>query len=298
MTLRSYTKPALALGQQVERLVQRGMVVADREKAEFYLRHLNYYRLAGYWLPFESAHTPHQFREGTTFEQVLDLYVFDRELRLLALDAIERVEVSVRSQWAHVLGTQAGSHAHLDASLAHQPLEWAMNLTSLAKEVERSHEPFIKHFKKTYSEALPPIWATCEVMSLGSLSRWYAQVRPMPLRRQIADAYDLDEGVLESFLHALTVIRNVCAHHSRLWNRELRVQPMKPKRPDALNASWSSNGHRIHNSLLILGYFLDVISPGHSWRTRLVDLLDRHTPDLVAMGFPTTWRTAPLWRIS
>jgi abortive infection bacteriophage resistance protein len=298
MALKPYTKPALTCAQQVALLEQRGMVISHRAAAEFYLGHLNYYRLAGYCLPFEVDHATHQLRPGTTFEQVMDLYVFDRELRLLALDAIERVEVSVRTRWAHTLGSTHSAHAHLNARLADDPVAWATNVSSLAKEVERSHDIFIKHFRSTYQERLPPIWATCEVMSLGSLSRWYAQLRPMATRKKIAVAYHLDEAVLESFLHALTLIRNVCAHHGRLWNRELRVRPKSPKRPLHLARSWSTTGDRVHNSLLVLAYFLDVISPRHTWRQRLIALIDKHQPDLAAMGFPANWRTQPLWNVA
>ena len=93
------------------------MIVPDREQAKHYLRHLNYYRLSGYWLPFEANHNPHTFTPGTNFNQVIDLYVFDRELRLLIMDAVERVEVSVRTPWAYHLSQKYGPHAHLNSYL-------------------------------------------------------------------------------------------------------------------------------------------------------------------------------------
>ena len=99
-------------------LQARGMAIADPSEALFYLQHLNYYRLGAYWLPFEADHSTHQFRPGTRFDDVLNLYMFDRELRLLVLDAIERSEVSLRGQWAFHLAHQHGVHAHLDATLA------------------------------------------------------------------------------------------------------------------------------------------------------------------------------------
>lgn len=176
---RPFGKPATTHAQQVALLQQRGMVVDDPAAAEFYLQHLNYYRLGAYWLPFEADHATHTFRPGTRFADVLNLYVFDRELRLLVLDAIERVEVSVRSQWAYQLAHRHGPHAHLDAALAFNARHWQNNLDKLTDEVDRSDEVFIKHLKATYSEVLPPIWAVCEVMSLGLLSRWYSNLKPM-----------------------------------------------------------------------------------------------------------------------
>ncbi len=152
---RPFGKPATTHDEQVALLQQRGMVVDDPAAAEFYLQHLNYYRLGAYWLAFEADHATHTFRPGTRFADVLDLYVFDRELRLLVLDAIERVEVSVRSQWAYQLAQQHGPHAHLDVALAFKPQLWQANLAKLSNEVARSDEAFIKHLLDTYAEALP-----------------------------------------------------------------------------------------------------------------------------------------------
>ena len=128
-----FTKPSTTYDQQIAILRQRGMRVNDEEVARFYLQHLNYYR----------------------------------SLRLLVLDAIERIEVSVRSQWAYHLAHQHGPHAHLDISLAANPARWHSDSLKLTKEVQRSDEVFIRHLKATYSESLPPVWAVCEVMSLG-----------------------------------------------------------------------------------------------------------------------------------
>ena len=234
---RPFGKPATTYAQQVDKLKQRGMVNGDPLKAEFYLQHLNYYRLGAYWLPFESDHATHALRPGTSFDDVLNLYVFDRELRLLMLDAIERVEVSVRSQWAFQVAHFHGPHGHLDATLAFRNDRWQKNLAKLTTEVDRSDEAFIKHLKATYNEALPPVWAVCEVMSLGLLSRWYENLKPMPTRRAISAVYGVDEKALESWLRHLFLVRNTCAHHSRLWNREFTITPVLPRsKPAGLTA--------------------------------------------------------------
>ena len=117
-TKRPFEKPPTSYEQQAAQLQQRGMEISGLTHAEFYLQHLNYYRFSAYWLPFESDHTTHVFRSGTRFEEVLGLYVFDRELRLLMLDAIERVEVSIRSQWAYQCAHLHNPHGHLDATLS------------------------------------------------------------------------------------------------------------------------------------------------------------------------------------
>lgn len=294
---RPYNKPATTYAQQVAKLRARGMTVADEDAAKFYLQHINYYRLGGYWLPFEEDHGSHRFRAGTTFEAVLNLYTFDRELRLLLLDAVERIEVSTRAQWAYRMGHLHGPHSHLDQSLAYNVGRWVKHKEDLEKEVARSDEIFIHHLMTTYSEALPPIWAVCEVMSLGLLSRWYNNIKPMHIRQLIAGVYGLDQAVLASWLHHLSIVRNVCAHHSRLWNRDFTILPQQPRtKPASLTTEFVPGSNKIYNTLIITLYLMDRISPGHHWRNRLKDLLQRHGQWLNDMGFPAGWETRPIWQ--
>ncbi|MGZ3159836.1 MAG: Abi family protein [Burkholderiaceae bacterium] len=292
---RPFTKPATTYTQQVERLQQRGMTIDDVDSARFYLQHLNYYRLCAYWLPFETDHASHQFKPGTHFNDVLNLYIFDRELRLLILDAIERIEVSIRGQWAYQLALRHGAHAHLDAGLFDGKY-WQGNLDKLAKEVQRSDEAFIKHHLIEYAESLPPVWAVCEVMSLGLLSRWYNSLKPAATRRAIATVYGIDEKVLQSWLHHLSLVRNVCAHHSRLWNREFTITPNIPKtKPTHLAAEFIPGSRKLYNTLVILAYCMDVVAGQHHWRPRLKQLISKHRVLTREMDFPEDWLQRGIW---
>jgi len=275
------------------------MEISDLSQAEFYLQHLNYYRLGAYWLPFESDHTTHVFRSGTKFEEVLSLYVFDRELRLLMLDAIERVEVSIRSQWAYQIAHLHNPHGHLDATLSVNNSRWQKNLAKLTTEVNRSDENFIKHLITNYSEALPPIWAVCEVMSLGLLSRWFDNLKPMKTRRAIAMVYGVDEQVLASWLRHLSLVRNICAHHSRLWNRDFTITPTLPRnKPVGLASQCVLGSRKLYNTLIILLHMMDMIAPKHIWRIRVKDLLKKHEIPVTAMGFPVDWGESKIWQCS
>ncbi len=296
MNKEPFPKKALTYSEQVALLRSRGMVVDDDAETEFYLRHLNYYRLSAYWLPFEEDHSTHRFLPGTNFRQVLDRYVFDRELRLLVLDAMERLEVSVRTQWAYALGHMHGAHAHLDPAIAFRRDRWESNLQSLESEVERSDEIFIRHLTEKYAEDLPPVWAVCEVMSLGQLSRWYANLKPMSTRTAIASVYGLDQFVLQSWLHYLTLVRNVCAHHSRLWNREFSVTPKIPQKNRPLASHFLPQSRRPYNALLMLLHCMDRVAPKHHWRRRLRSLLDKHSVPMSEMGAPANWSSLPLWQ--
>jgi len=292
-----YSKPALDHAAQLAQLKARGMVVEDDAAALHWLEHFNYYRLGAYWLPFEANHQHHQFKPGTTFSAVLGLYEFDRQLRLLMLDALARIEVSARAQWAYQLGMRHGAHAHLDPKLAVNRRHWQSNVTKLAEQVERSDEIFIRHLRRTYSEALPPVWAACEVMSLGLLSRWYANLRPKPTRRAIASAYGADDRLLGSWLHHLTHVRNICAHQARLWNRDFTITPqMARTKPPALVSQLVPRSRKLYNTLVIAAYLMDVIEPRNDWGSRMQLLLREYQPPLHMMGFPTGWQQHAAWR--
>lgn len=293
-----YAKPPLTLDQQVELLQSRGLHVADVENAKAYLSHINYYRLRGYWLPFEQAHDPHVFRPGVSFDDVLKLYVFDRELRLLIMDAIERVEVSMRANWAYHLAHEHGSHAHMNSALFNSPF-WRAAIHRLTGEVIASREVFIKHYCRTYSvPQLPSIWSVSEIMSLGTLSRWYKSLKPPRTRRLISGTYNIDEEVLGSVLHHLSYLRNLCAHHNRVWNRQMTVITKLPRsKPYAVVGALNFQAERqLYNSLVILGWMAQIASPETTWKIRVLDLIEEYDADTVAMGFPHNFKKCAFWK--
>lgn len=294
---RAFTKPATTHAEQIALLRQRGMLIEDEAQAVFYLQHLNYYRLGAYWLPLEADHATHTFKPGTRFEDVLNHYIFDRELRLLLLDAIERVEVSVRTQWAYQMAHRHGPHAHLEPALARDWKNWIADSAQLVSYVERSREKFIQHLTHSYAESLPPVWAVCEIIPLGLLSRLYSNIKPIATRSAISRTYGVDQQVFESWLHHLHFLRNLCAHHSRVWNREFVITSEVPKsKPQALRGQFQHGSRKLYNSLLILLHLMDVIAPHHQWRQRLIGLIDTHAMPTAAMDFPEDWRTRPIWQ--
>lgn len=292
-----FSKPPLSYEAQLNRLQERGLVVADPRSALHYLAQLNYYRLGAYWLPFESDHGSHKLKTGTTFEQVLNLYIFDRELRLLVLDALERVEVPVRAGWAYHMAHTHGPHCHLERQLFKTRWDYARHRKQLQKAVARSQETFIRHLKQEYEEPLPPIWALVEVMSFGQISQWFNNTRHRFDRDAVAKPYGIDERILVSFMHHLTIVRNFCAHHARLWNREFTVLAKVPAQgPQGLLQSVRDDGdRRLYNTLTMLLFMMNTVNPGHHWRTRFIELLISHGIEVQAMGFPSDWQSRPLW---
>jgi abortive infection bacteriophage resistance protein len=301
-----FAKPPTSIAGQISLLLSRGMEIGDESVAAHHLSHISYYRLSAYWLPFEADHGTHQFQPGTRFTDTLNLYVFDRELRLLLLDAIERVEVSTRTRWMDVLVSAHGAHAHLDASHfvtksdRKGQIIWAHDkaLDSLKLEYSKSRETSIMHLRSFYDEPLPPLWATSELMTLGEFSKWFANTRSSSLRNLVSRAYQLDERILVSFLHHLAIIRNHCAHHARLCNREFTFRWTLPNRaPTGLvSALHPASGARIYNTLVMLAFLMELINPEAGWKHRLLALFDKHDADTGPMGFPTDYRLRSLWR--
>lgn len=296
-----FAKPSLSIADQIALLARRGMLVPDRARAEHYLRHVSYYRLRAYWLPFEQpapADGDHLFRTGTSIEDALALYVFDRQLRLLVMDAIERVEVSLRGGWAHHLAMKYGPHGYLDPTLYARPDHYAKAFASLLEEVDRSRDTFIVHYKNKYDDPKqPPIWMTAEIISLGLLSKWLGNLKLRADRQAIAKAYGLDEKILVSLAHHLTYVRNICAHHGRLWNKQFTVTMAMPNSPGALKLAMNPGSTRkLYNTLAILGYLMGIVAPGTEWRRHLVELVASCSlANPAVMGFPVDWQRLPAW---
>jgi abortive infection bacteriophage resistance protein len=217
------------------------------------------------------------------------------------MDAIERVEVSLRTRWAHVLGLRYGSHAFEDSNVFRDSGVHKQCINNLKAELGRSHEAFVRHYQSTYADPkLPPLWAVCEVLSFGQLSQWFSNIKLGKDRQSIAEPYQVDEQIIKSFAHHLSYVRNVCAHHSRLWNREMTIAPKLPRRPRSLQDSVNpAAANRLYNTLTLLIHFMNVISPDSTWHQHLSHLVrEPQALDLAAMGFPADWAERPLWRAS
>lgn len=300
-----FTKPPLAVSEQISLLKARGIQIADEARAARVLNHINYYRLRAYWLPFEALndHKPvdveHAFKPGTDFDAVVELYVFDRKLRILLLEAIERVEIALRTHWAQMLADRYGAHAYLNKAVFSNLHSYDNCLASLDEELSRSKETFVQHYRDKYSDPnRPPIWAVCELLTLGQLSKWLGNIKMRADRQAIAHRLHLDEVVVCAFAHHLTHVRNLCAHHSRVWNRKLTLTMTLPRRPAELATQFNpTQDRRIYNTLIMLVWCIQTMSPETTWPDRLKTLLhSRSEADLKAMGAPMDWKMRAPWK--
>ncbi|GAA4826223.1 Abi family protein [Tomitella cavernea] len=311
-----YAKPPLALDDLVDRLAQRGLDIPDRDRARRYLRHIGYYRLSPYTIPFHQQGAGHLFREGVRFDDVLDLYVFDRALRLLVMDALERAEVAIRAALTdHMSTTYNDPHWYTDPSHFHFPGKHSTLLkivrdtcdTQLRRkpDVEDGqllHRSALEHYLTTYrSPELPPSWLMVETLTIGQLDNAYRNLGRRPDRTAIARSLGLTAPILQSWMQTYVRVRNICAHHGRLWNVGLGVYPKIPTSP---TVSWLQDNNalpersqkRLYPVLVSLQSVLDSVSPHSSWARRLHQLLaTRPRMNLAGMGVPENWADDDFW---
>ena len=299
----TFHKPPLTYLQQLQLLKERGLSIEDENQAMLVLSHVNYYRLTPYWIPFQTNVTTHSFKKGTAFNQIMELYDFDKELRLLIFEGIEKIEVSIRAKWAYELALRYGSHSHMNHQITKNMELYNKNTKDTIKVINQSREAFIKHHLNKYQEDSPPIWVVSEVLSLGLLSRLYNNLDDLTVvgfkhsaKEAISNAYTLDFSILESWLHALTQIRNFSAHHARVWNREFTVTPkLVRSKPSILKGQFEIGSRKLYNVLVIILYLLDQIDTSHTLRKRFKQLLLTHQSYLPQMGFPRDWQNKTIW---
>ncbi|MBX3179778.1 MAG: Abi family protein [Candidatus Hydrogenedentes bacterium] len=294
-----YRKQALSHEQQADQLLQRGLI-ADREELIERLRRVSYYRLSGYLYPFRNADD--SYADGTTLEDVWNRYTFDRHLRFIVLDAIERTEVYVRTamvyRHAHAFGpfgyTVPANLPNLNRN------QFGRLLSDIFRETDRSKEAFVAHFREKYGDqhGWPPIWMATELMSFGTTLTFFRGA-PIDIKKNIASGFNQPDEVVDSWLHSLLTVRNACAHHARLWNRALGVKPKIPnekKNPDWHVPSTIRND-RIFSVITILRYLMGIIAPQSRWPDRFLDLIERNPKiPLSEMGFPENWIECPIWK--
>jgi abortive infection bacteriophage resistance protein len=224
--VKPYDKAPLTFPRQVTLLQQRGMVIGDSSQAEAFLTRVNYYRFSAYVLPFEVRR--HEIRPGTTFEQVQKLYELDGVLMNALLAALGEWEIAFRTRFTYALSHSYGPFCHLDPARFRRTFDHGGWLRRVDEEVERSRETFVEHYRNTY-EGYPrlPLWMATELMSFGTLSRAFAHLVP-EAQKLIVRGVGVHELVLKNWLHTAAYLRNLCAHHARLWNRELAIRPEIP----------------------------------------------------------------------
>lgn len=294
----SYKKPFLTYPEQIDLLRGRGLAIEDENKALHLLEKISYYRLSGYWHILLEDKENHIFKAGASFDIAFQIYCFDKDLRKLFIAEIEKIEIAIRAKIIHVMAENFGPFWMQDSSIFPKKEGYDEVQKAISKEYGRCEETFIDAFRLKYSDDLPPCWMLMEVTSFGTLSLIYKHLKHGKSKRAIAELFGLDDNTFESWLHSIVYVRNICAHHSRLWNRVLKVRPKKAEteylwleNPDVSNA-------RIFYFASIIIYMLNVINPNHTFKQKTFTLLNNNPNlDYNRMGFSDGWQNEPLWAI-
>lgn len=307
LSVSRYQKPYLSASDQLAQLVERGIIVTDRSQALGYLKQINYYRLSAYWYPFRAKNQSilqDHFKPDTYFQTVIDLYLFDKKLRLLTLDALESIEVALRTAVVFQIG-QHDPWAYRDPMYLNGKFvkdgkhkQW---LQQLDDKVKQSKETFVEHFQLKYPSSDIPVWIVVELLNFGSLSIFLSGMRHID-QCQITSQYSIPRpDLLVSWVRTLSFVRNVCAHHARLWNKLLvsqpkKLYPLEIKELDHLN---SDTYKKFYFAACICLFLLKTIMPSSKWAEQLKTHVSTFPQSchvsFFQSGFPSTWESEQLW---
>ncbi len=318
-----YNKDYKSISELADRLKSQGLL-GEKSEIEEKLKHVNYYRLKLYWHPYRThiKDDEYRFSSGITFEFIWNLYRFDRRMRLLILDGIERIEVSIRTLISHIHSREYGMWGYLnldkntflmmgrDVNVLGRKRripEYAGFLSAVLRLVNQNtkSEDFIKHhFDKYKPDQYLPFWIVAEVMDYGTMYQAFKGL-DIKLKREIANTFSRNKSkiswqFLYSWLDTLRYVRNICAHHSRLWNRILTKSPPLPRNKGKTSDIWSTcrpQKDKVYSVLCIINYMLGFVIPKSGWKMRLFDLFNEFDIiPLQPMGIPPNWKDSDIWK--
>ncbi len=299
--MKQYNKLALDTPEILSLLKQRGLVITDEKAALQTLSVISYFRMACYFRPMETNKETHEFRQGTTLEQILALYKFDTVLRDMVFGATQQIEIALRSRVNHHFSRNHTPFWFTQVDMASDGHLFAEHLNNVDRELRRSKEEFIKeHFERYDKPSFPPAWKTIETVSFGTLSKLYQNFYDKANKKAVAEDFGLPQHeFLISWMESLTSLRNFCAHHSRIWNRRFALKPQMPKILTGHRwlTDFSFPPDKIYPQLCCISYLLNVIDEQNTFVKDIKLLLQKFpSVDAVAMGFPQGWEKESLWQ--
>ena len=299
--MRRYYKQPISIEEQIDQLKCRGLIIDDEVYAKRILSVISYFRLAGYLRPMEYDKKLHIFKEGKLFGNAVDIYYFDKDLRAIIFNAIQTIEIAVRTRMIQKFSMKHGPFWFMNPCLFKNDKMYRKCFESIETDFNRSKEDFIEEHRQKYDyPKMPPAWKTLEIVSFGTLCKLYCNFSDNSIKKTIAREFNIPQHeYLESWMLSLVALRNCCAHHSRVWNR---TYPMKPKLPTGkiMRCKWIDisdvEPSRLYALLCCILYWVDNIIPENTIRANIMNLLEKNQNiDPSAMGFPANWKEEPLW---
>lgn len=296
MALPQYNQPQISISEQIRLLKSEGLTFSDENKAQHILENISLFRMKSYLLPLRIKGS-RLFKSGSCFEDAYLMYKFDSDLRKIICSELEKIEISIRTQLSIIMGEEAGIYWFENSDNFRDITRHSNLLNNLKAELNRCDDETIINFRQKYSNTFPPSWMISEVSSFGTLSMMYRWLKAGHSRRKVARFYGLSDTVLESWLHTIVYVRNICAHHSRLWNRRLSINPLIPRKTNFPFISIPHDIKRVYYVLSIILYFLQSVNPQNTFVIRFKSLIKKYpTIDIKAMGFPINWEQESLWQ--
>lgn len=296
MALPNYNRPQISVPDQINHLKTDGLVFLDEARARHILENISLFRMKSYLIPFRQTNS-NKFKKNASFEDAYALYKFDAALRKMICSELEKIEVSIRTQFSLTMGEEGGIYWFEDPLNFRDHDRHSILLNILQTELQRSDDEGIVRFRHSYSNSFPPSWMTFEISSFGTLSMMYRWLNAGHARRKLARYYGLTDTVMESWLHSIVYVRNICAHHGRLWNRRLSINALIPRNTSLQFINIPRDTKRIYYTISIILFFLQTVNPRNTFVARFKSLLGKYPEvDTAAMGFPDNWETEALWR--
>lgn len=277
-------KIPLTLDQQIELLNSRGLQIGDQKQAKEILARLNYYRIINaYSLDLYADTEKHIYQSGVSLAQIYDIYEFDTKLRHIVFELIEYFELKFRTALSYYLANNFCATAYMRAELYQNETFYTDFLVDLNRERGAQQRSLIvQHHDAHYGGNLP-VWAMVEIVSFGTLSKLFKNLLPK-YQREIAKIYHTYPPLLSSWLNAFVLVRNICAHYGRLYNRNLLARPRIPKNAPALN------NYKIFSVIYLLYQYVEDPSLKLSLYCRLTNAITQHSfVELDKIGFPVNW---------
>lgn len=276
----------MTIDEQVENLKSIGLIVDDEAYAKKILNDISYFRLVkAYSLNLKTKNGC--YNKQTTFKEIVDLYLFNANLRQIIFPEIEKVEINVRCRLANFFAEQYGVLGYLQAENFANENYHAEFLKDINEEIGRnSKAPFVRNFRENYEGGYLPIYALVEVFSFGTLSKFYKNMLNKD-KKAIAKTFGVGYTYFESWLESISYVRNICAHYGRIYNAKLSKTPILYK--EYTQAGIGNN--RIYGVLLCLKYLLKNDIHWNLFVDNIELLFDKYgCVQISTMGFPENWK--------
>ena len=288
--------------EQIILLRTRGMLIKDEQITTFYLRHISYFRLKGYWWDMQTDRINHVFAPNSYFEDVIDRYNFDRQLRLILFDAIEFIEIALRTKMIYHLSQVYGGLWYLNENIVTDKTKHEECLVDMQIEFARNGESFAKDFRRKHPDNNPDAWLMFEALSFGTLSKIFSNLKhQLPQKSIVANEFGLNSiNELSSWLAAISYLRNVIAHHARIFGRDILKRPVLPRRPRNQWLQFGITPVQEKKPFVVIStmiYLCNAINPNNEIKNKLL-LLFKNNPNVPVykMGFFNNRQNEPLWK--